>query len=835
MERIKQVEDIISLGEKKDHVEYLHNASWPAFYQLSTMREGLFNWYEFNRDASCLYISNGYGAMVDLLCRSINKVVVAEEEITRAEYIRKRGERYKNLIVLDEHISDLKKRKTTYDYVIVEQCVQTREQMRALLYEVLPLLSERGRLLFCCENRLGMKYLCGVPDSLSDEPFVGIRESDHKDRLTRNNVIEILKDTKEILGWKLYYPAPDEKLPQAIYTDEYLPMKSIRDRVIPYYVDRKTLIALEDEISDALIENGVYSVFANSFLVECSKNGQVSQTIFAALSTDRGEEHGFATVIDQDGSVRKKALYTAGKESRGLIYNNAKELQKHGIACVEQTINCERNEIQMPYMKNPTLINYLKVQFQNNTDKVEAVFDALYEKIQQSSEQVPFEVCNLKGDGISKEEFGIVLKKAYIDMIPYNCFYVDGQILFYDQEFVKENCPAKYVLFRALRYTYIYIPEAESRIPLQYFKDRYQLNNLWNIFEREEAAFVEDNRNYNTLEAFYKWASVDRREIDKHIKFLQNNNMERVTKKFDGTYGIERKRYTIELYKRDYRLNAIKKTQLELLKEVIRICEENDISYCAFYGTLLGTVRHKGYVPWDDDMDIAMPRVDYDKFMEVAPHCLPGFYFLQTPESDPECFYGGYAKLRDNRTTGIEERNRGHNCNQGIWIDIFPLDEVLLDEAQRKIQYKKITHYQRLLMKQSYPERRILCELSKEEEGCYGKMAQIFSRKEICEALHDTLVNFGGEVSTKIAVLTRYWGNQERIEYDALDFEFLIKAKFEDTEICIPCGYENILRLDYGINYMVYPKKEERIPHHKALFDAQKSYVDYLAENGYNV
>ena len=158
-----------------------------------------------------------------------------------------------------------------------------------------------------------------------------------------------------------------------------------------------------------------------------------------------------------------------------------------------------------------------------------------------------------------------------------------------------------------------------------------------------------------------------------------------------------------------------------------------------------------------------------------------------------------------------------------------------LEEAQRKIQYKKITHYQRLLMKQSYPERRILCELSKEEEGCYGKMAQIFSRKEICEALHDTLVNFGGEVSTKIAVLTRYWGNQERIEYDALDFEFLIKAKFEDTEICIPCGYENILRLDYGINYMVYPKKEERIPHHKALFDAQKSYVDYLAENGYNV
>ena len=128
-------------------------------------------------------------------------------------------------------------------------------------------------------------------------------------------------------------------------------------------MDRKTLIALEDEISDALIENGVYSVFANSFLVECSKNGQVSQTIFAALSTDRGEEHGFATVIDQDGSVRKKALYTAGKESLELIYNNAKELQKHGIACVEQTINCERNEIQMPYMKSSSHLNRYRLKY----------------------------------------------------------------------------------------------------------------------------------------------------------------------------------------------------------------------------------------------------------------------------------------------------------------------------------------------------------------------------------------------------------------------------------------------------------------------------------------
>lgn len=833
-ERIKQVEDIISMREKKDYVECLRNVSWPVFFQLSTMREGLLNWYEFHRDASCLYISNGYGAMVNLFCKKLGRVIVVEEDPIKAEYIRKRSENYKNLIVLEKHIADVEK-KGSYDYVIVEQCVQTREQMMALLDEVILFLSESGRLLFCCENRLGMKYLCGVPDSLSDEPFVGIRESDYKDRLTRNDVIEILKCTKGIQGWKLYYPAPDEKLPQAIYTDAYLPMKSIRDRVIPYYVNRNTLIALEDEISDALIANGVYSVFANSFLIECSKDGQVSQTIFAALSTDRGEESAFATVVEQDGSVKKKALYAAGKKRLALIYNNARELQKRGVTCVKQIIDYERNEIQMPYMESPTLINYLKIQFQNRREQVEVVFDALYEIIQQSSEQVPLEMCNLKEESISKDEFGIILKNAYIDMIPYNCFYVEGQIIFYDQEFVKENYPAKYVLFRALRYTYIYIPKAESQIPLQYFKDRYQLNKLWDVFEREEAAFVEDNRNYYTLEAFYQWASVDKREIDDHIKCLQCNRADYVANRFEGNREIERRKYTIELYKRDYRLNAIKKIQLELLKEVIRICEENDISYCAFYGTLLGTVRHKGYVPWDDDMDIAMSRMDYDKFIEVAPQSLPEFYFLQTPESDPECFYGGYGKLRDSRTTGIEERNRGHHCNQGIWIDILPLDEVLLDDEQRQIQHEKILHYQRLLMKQSYPEKRMLYDLSKEEEIHYEKMARIFSRKEISEALHDTLVNLSGKVSTKVAVLTRYGENQKLLEYDALDFEFLTKAKFEDIEVYIPCGYENILRLDYGMNYMIYPRKEERAPHHKALFDTKKSYVDYLIENEYNI
>lgn len=832
MDRNKQVEETILKGEKKNYIECLRNASWETFYQMSTLREGLINWYEFEKHASCLYISDGYGALTELLCRNVGKVVVAEREAERIDFIRKRGERYSNLTVKNADVKSLDRRES-YDYIVVEQCIRTKHEMCELLEMLLPILTEQGRLLFCCENRLGMRYLCGVPDGLSGEPFAGIREKEHLGRLTKVDVEEILGRTREVKGWKLYYPAPDEKLPQAIYTEEYLPSKSIRDRVIPYYTDKETLVALEDEFCDALIANNVYNIFANAFLVECSKNGLLSDVVFAAVSTDRGDEHGFATIISNTGNVKKKALHQKGMESLAQICGNSKELSQHGVLCVEQSL--KDNQIEMPYIKCPTLINYIKMEFDVEPERVIGLFDDLYKEILKSSEHVPSQNCCMEIESAVVPEVGTILRKAYIDMIPYNCFYADGKIVFYDQEFVKENFPAKYVLFRALRYTYIYIPDADDKISLQYFKDRYELNKLWEIFEREEAKFVEDNRNYDMMTAFYQWANVDRKELENNIKRLRGIHAEIKPERIYNDYRIERKSYDIELYKKDYRLNAVKNVQMQMLKTIIAICQENDLSYCVFYGTLLGAVRHRGYVPWDDDMDVAMSRADYDRFIVVAPNYLPEYYFLQTPENDSECFYGGYCKLRDSRTTGIEERNKGHHCNQGIWIDIFPLDAVLLDEEEQKIRYQKIVHYQRLLMKKSYPEKRMLWDVSREEEAYYQKEAEIFSRNELCDALHEIFVNCGGKMSAKVAVMARYMGNQQRIEYDALDFEFLTKGKFEEIEIFLPCGYENILKLDYGKDYMLYPKREERKPHHKAIFDTKKSYVDYLGENGYNV
>ena len=113
--------------------------------------------------------------------------------------------------------------------------------------------------------------------------------------------------------------------------------------------------------------------------------------------------------------------------------------------------------------------------------------------------------------------------------------------------------------------------------------------------------------------------------------------------------------------------------QLAMLDEVERICRKYGLRYFADSGTLIGAVRDKGYIPWDDDIDLAMLREDYERFVKVAPRELGEGLKLQTVYTE-ENYLRGHAQIRDGRTTGYNEEDAraGYNC--GIFIDIFPLD-----------------------------------------------------------------------------------------------------------------------------------------------------------------
>lgn len=120
-------------------------------------------------------------------------------------------------------------------------------------------------------------------------------------------------------------------------------------------------------------------------------------------------------------------------------------------------------------------------------------------------------------------------------------------------------------------------------------------------------------------------------------------------------------------------LRKVQLIELEILKDVDRVCRQNEIKYTLYGGTLLGAVRHKGFIPWDDDIDIAMPRGDYERFLEIAPNCISDQYYVESSKVNPDYVYS-FCKVKANNTIYMEECTANINIHQGVWIDVFPLD-----------------------------------------------------------------------------------------------------------------------------------------------------------------
>ena len=119
----------------------------------------------------------------------------------------------------------------------------------------------------------------------------------------------------------------------------------------------------------------------------------------------------------------------------------------------------------------------------------------------------------------------------------------------------------------------------------------------------------------------------------------------------------------------------LKEIQLKMLKEFINICNKLDLKYYVIGGTALGTIRHNGFIPWDDDIDVGMPRHDYEKFILMGQSLLSQGYFIQTHISDP-LYPNNFAKIRDSSTTFIEQVVKDIDMHHGVYLDVFPLDGV---------------------------------------------------------------------------------------------------------------------------------------------------------------
>lgn len=269
--------------------------------------------------------------------------------------------------------------------------------------------------------------------------------------------------------------------------------------------------------------------------------------------------------------------------------------------------------------------------------------------------------------------------------------------------------------------------------------------------------------------------------------------------------------------------------ELDLLSELLRVCKKYDLKIFAAGGTMLGAVRHKGFIPWDDDIDMVMFREDYEKLCEVAETEFQQPYFWQTEYSDPGNLRE-HAKLRNSNTTGISKWQINFNCafNQGIFIDIFPYDNVIDNEKKLKKQLNKIRKYKWYCNKckgLSYfyinSDASLKRTVKRILHCLFEKQCRILARKLYVKTEKEAQLYNNLETS-RIAPIAFYPNAVLRYRQD---FDKVIYMAFENMSIPVPAGYDRLLRMQYG-NYMEFVKGKNL--HGEIVFETDISYVEYL-------
>ena len=270
--------------------------------------------------------------------------------------------------------------------------------------------------------------------------------------------------------------------------------------------------------------------------------------------------------------------------------------------------------------------------------------------------------------------------------------------------------------------------------------------------------------------------------------------------------------------------------QLDLMHELLRVCAKHGIKIFGSDGTMLGAVRHRGFIPWDDDMDFSILREDYIRLCAVAEAEFKHPYFFQTEYSDPGCLRG-HAQLRNTETTAIIQKER-RMCtfNQGIFIDIFPLDRAPDDEALLARQKETV----RGLRKQAFK----YAKLSTRYYSHGGRLGRVkraaahligggyFRRMELKKyAEMEAACRMYNAQDTEYRFRPGFFVDLPKLRADSL--EKIITVPFEFLEIPIPADYDTILRTIYG-DYMVM--KPGGGLHGEILFDTDRSYREYLRE-----
>ena len=267
------------------------------------------------------------------------------------------------------------------------------------------------------------------------------------------------------------------------------------------------------------------------------------------------------------------------------------------------------------------------------------------------------------------------------------------------------------------------------------------------------------------------------------------------------------------MYVADEVLRGIQLTQVEILLEFDRICKKHNLSYVLWAGSMLGAVRHKGFIPWDDDIDVALIRKDYERFLEICKTELDSSYFLQNNETEAEHVHL-FSRLRKNDTYFDNEKYKKRNTHHGIFIDVFPLDNVMPNTLVEGIRCSAFTVFYKFFVvgnfgvstKLKFPKRAIGYMF-------VNPLALLMGKKRLIRITDKVLTFFNKKNTGYLNHLTlgTTKGRFRGFLISEADYYDVILIDFEGHTFPIPRSYDKLLRNRYG-DYMKLPPEKDQKP-----------------------
>ena len=473
---------------------------------IKDFSKGAFVWYNFRLDSSILYIynQNADEAVLEFLESKGRVAVCSAEKLLSKQYVCE-----------------------AYDYIVgIDIIEESREPFR-LLELCHGLLTKKGRMLIGAENRYAVKYMCGDRDPYTGHSFDGIENYRRLSDADRNliagrcySMVELKRMLVEA-GFdedKVYSVMPSLQETQLVYAEGYEPVEELAMRYFPLYNYPDSVFLEEQYLYTDLIKNGMFHKMANAYIIECSMDGRLDDTLHATISLDRGHDNALVTSICEHDGVRnviKKAVYKEGIHKLKEMQDNLNDLHARGINVVDSSV--ENNIFIMPYVDAPVAMNELKAIAKKDKNAFLKAMDDMYELILNSSEHTGI-ISEKDRNSADGRDLGPILEKGYIDMVPLNCFY-DGTIedsksrfIYYDQEFYWNNCPAKAIMYRSISIIYDGTDKEFERImPRTELLDRYGLAECEDVWQRMSSRFTETLRNQKPLRPYYENKRVDGR------------------------------------------------------------------------------------------------------------------------------------------------------------------------------------------------------------------------------------------------------------------------------------------------------------------------------------